>query len=168
MLVVRLSKLVMVVGLALFALLVAADNVADYGSNQAFVRHVLAMDTTFPRNALRWRAVTDPGLQTAAYWLIIAAEALTGALFGVAALVMAARLRASKAEFRVATSRVAAGAAVAFALRFVGFVVSSGSPCSGSAAAAPGCRRARGGSPSRRRTRGSGGPSGKRFRVVDR
>ena len=39
MLTVRLSKLVMVAGLALFALLVAADNVTDYGSNEAFVRH---------------------------------------------------------------------------------------------------------------------------------
>ena len=126
MLTVRLSKLVMVAGLALFALLVAADNVADYGSNEAFVRHVLAMDTTFPQNALRWRAVTDPALQTAAYLLIIAAEALTGVLFGAAALLMVARLRAPKAEFRVAASWVAAGAAVAFALWFVGFMVVGG------------------------------------------
>ena len=57
MLTVRLSELVMVAGLALFALLVALDNVADYGSNEAFVRHVLAMDTTFPQNALRWRVM---------------------------------------------------------------------------------------------------------------
>jgi predicted small integral membrane protein len=121
---VRLSKLVMVAGLALFALLVAADNVADYGSNEAFVRHVLAMDTTFPQNALRWRAITDPGLQTAAYRLIIAAEALTGVLFGVAVLVMATRLRAPKARFRAAMPWVAAGAALA--LWFVGFVVVGG------------------------------------------
>ena len=126
MLVVRLSEPVMVAGLALFALLVAADNLADYGSNEAFVRHVLAMDTTFPQNALRWRAITDPGLQAAAYWLIIAAEALTGALFAVAALAMAARLRAPEAEFRAAESWVAAGAAVAFALWFVGFMVVGG------------------------------------------
>jgi predicted small integral membrane protein len=116
----------MVAGLALFALLVAADNVADYGSNEAFVRHVLAMDTTFPQSALRWRAVTDPGLQTAAYWLIIAAEALTGALFGVAAVVMATRLRAPKARFRAAVPWVAAGAALAFALWFAGFMVVGG------------------------------------------
>src|SRR4051794_41840779 len=116
----------MVAGLALFALLVAADNVADYGSNEAFVRHVLAMDTTFPQNALRWRAITDPALQTAAYWLIIAAEALTGVLFGVAALRMAVRLRASKADFRAATSWVAAGGAPAFALWVVGFLGGGG------------------------------------------
>src|SRR4051794_6722095 len=106
MLMVRLSKLIMVAGLALFAVVVALDNVADYGSNETFVRHVLAMDTTFPQNALRWRAITDPALQTAAYWLIIVAEMLTGMLFGVAALVMVVRLRAPKAEFRAAASWV--------------------------------------------------------------
>src|SRR3954447_10833712 len=113
---VRLSKLVMVAGLALFALLVAADNVADHGSNEAFVRRVLAMDTTFPQNALRWRAITDPGLRTAAYRPIIAAEALTGVLFGVAAFLMAVRLRTPRGEFRAAASWVAAGTAFAFAL----------------------------------------------------
>src|SRR4051794_8086304 len=126
MLMVRLSKLIMVAGLALFALVVALDNVADYGSNEAFVRHVLAMDTTFPQNALRWRAITDPALQTAGYWLIIAAEALTGVLLGVAALVMAVRLRAPKSEFRAAASWMAAGAAMAFTLWFVGFMVVGG------------------------------------------
>src|SRR5689334_11124456 len=126
MLVLRLSKLVMVAGLALFALLVALDNVTDYGSNEAFVRHVLAMDTTFAENALRWRAVTDPGLQTAAYWLIIAAEALTGALFAAGTIAMAARLRAPRDEWRAALGWVAAGAALAFALWFVGFMVVGG------------------------------------------
>lgn len=126
MLMVRLSKLVMVAGLSLFALLVALDNVTDYGSNEAFVRHVLTMDTTFPQNTLRWRAVTDPGLQTAAYWAIIAAEALTAVLFAAAALGMATRLRAPKAQFRAATYWMAAGTAVAFALWFIGFMVIGG------------------------------------------
>src|SRR4051794_8054886 len=126
MLMVRLSKLIMVLGLALFAFVVALDNITDYGSNEAFVHHVLAMDTTFPQNALRWRAITDPTLQTAAYWLIIAAEMLTGVLFGAAALVMVTRLRAPKGQFRVAASWVAAGAALAFALWFVGFMVIGG------------------------------------------
>jgi predicted small integral membrane protein len=126
MLMIRLSKLVMVAGLSLFALVAALDNVTDYGSNEAFVRHVLAMDTTFPRNTLRWRAVTDPGLQSAAYRFIITVEALTGTLFATAALDMALRLRAPKARFRRAASWVAAGAALAFLLWFVGFMVIGG------------------------------------------
>ena len=42
----------MVASCALFALLVAFDNLVDYGSNYEFVRHTLSMDTTFPGNAL--------------------------------------------------------------------------------------------------------------------
>ena len=53
MIAVRLVKLVLVASLALFALLVAYDNVVDYESNYAFVRHTLIMDTTFPDNALK-------------------------------------------------------------------------------------------------------------------
>jgi predicted small integral membrane protein len=58
----RLAKAIMVASLALFALLVTFDNLTDYGSNYAFVRHVLSMDTTFPRNALLYRRISSPAL----------------------------------------------------------------------------------------------------------
>jgi predicted small integral membrane protein len=45
------------------------DNIVDYGSNYQFVQHVLSMDTTFPDNALKGRAITDPRLWQAAYAL---------------------------------------------------------------------------------------------------
>ena len=124
--IVRLSKLALVAGLALMALMVTLNNITDYGSNEAFVRHVLAMDSVFPESTLRWRAVTDPGLQTAAYWGIIAAEGLTGLLFTIAAVQMAARLRAPRADFRASLRWVAAGTALAFLLWFVGFMVVGG------------------------------------------
>ena len=73
----------MAASLALFADLVAIDNLLDYGSNFAFVQHVLSMDTTFPDNALRWRAITEPMLWHVAYWLIIVGEALTGAAYTI-------------------------------------------------------------------------------------
>ncbi len=44
----RITKVVMVASLALFALLVTFDNLTDYDTNYAFVSHVLSMDTTFP------------------------------------------------------------------------------------------------------------------------
>ncbi|HAE48509.1 MAG TPA: hypothetical protein DCK97_13910, partial [Tistrella mobilis] len=56
----RVAKIVMVLGLSAFAFLVTFNNLTDYGSNFAFVSHVLAMDDTFPGNALMWRAITDP------------------------------------------------------------------------------------------------------------
>jgi predicted small integral membrane protein len=123
---VRLSKLALVAGLAIFALMVTLNNVTDYGSNEAFVRHVLAMDSIFPESTLRWRAVTDPGLQTAAYWGIIATEGLPGFLFTIPAVQMAARLREPRVEFRASLRWVAAGTGLAFLLWFVGFMVVGG------------------------------------------
>src|SRR6267378_5586467 len=43
----RITKVIMVASLALFALLVTFDNLTDYDTNYAFVWHVLSMDTTF-------------------------------------------------------------------------------------------------------------------------
>jgi predicted small integral membrane protein len=70
----RIAKAVMVASLALFALLVTFDNLTDYDTNYAFVRHVLSMHTTFPGNALLYRRVTSPALWQAGYALIIAGE----------------------------------------------------------------------------------------------
>ncbi|WP_216205207.1 DUF2165 domain-containing protein [Amycolatopsis aidingensis] len=57
--------------------LVVLNNVTDFGTNQAFVRHVLAMDTTFESANLMWRAITDPVLADITYIAIIGWEALT-------------------------------------------------------------------------------------------
>ena len=51
MLITRLAKILMCLALAGFCLLVAYDNIADYGPNYVFVQHVLSMDTTFPGNS---------------------------------------------------------------------------------------------------------------------
>jgi predicted small integral membrane protein len=59
---------------ALYMALVAFGNITDFGTNQAFVQHVLAMDTTFKDDDLMWRAVTSEGLQNAAYVTIIVWE----------------------------------------------------------------------------------------------
>src|SRR5665809_147810 len=81
MLITRYTKIVMSLVLALFCLLVAFDNITDYGTNYLFVQHVMSMDTTFPGNALMYRSITNPVLWQIAYALIIAAEGITGLLF---------------------------------------------------------------------------------------
>ncbi|WP_432080948.1 DUF2165 domain-containing protein [Streptomyces sp. WAC 04229] len=70
--------------LALYIALVAFGNITDFGTNRDFVRHVLAMDTTFKDDDLMWRAITSKGLQDAAYvaiivWETVAALVLIGA-----------------------------------------------------------------------------------------
>ena len=61
---------------ALYIALVAFGNITDFGTNQQFVRHVLAMDTTFKDDDLMWRAVSSKGLQDAVYVVIIVWETL--------------------------------------------------------------------------------------------
>lgn len=118
---IRVAKLAVVAGLAAFFLLVAFGNVTDYDSNWQFVRHVLAMDTTFQSPELMWRAVTDESLQRLAYHLIIGWELATGLVLVLAAVMMAARLR--QPEFAVARAMAAAGLAMGFLLYGVGFLV---------------------------------------------
>ena len=57
------------------------------------------MDTTFPDNALRDRAITDPSLWRAAYATIIAAEGLTCLLMTIGGAMLVARLRATADAF---------------------------------------------------------------------
>jgi predicted small integral membrane protein len=78
--IIRLSKTATVAAIALFASLVAFGNITDYGTNWAFVQHVLSMDTVFPTTNIKYRAIDAPALQTAAYVLIIAGETITAIL----------------------------------------------------------------------------------------
>jgi predicted small integral membrane protein len=102
------------------------DNIVDYESNYAFVRHTLSMDTTFPHTALRSRVITTPALWTAAYWLIIAAEAAIGLLLAAGALHLAVALRADAQRFNAAKLLVVLGVGLGFLLWFTGFMVVGG------------------------------------------
>ena len=122
----RVAKIVMVGSLALFALVVAFDNVADYASNFEFVRHVLSMDTTFPANALLYRRITSPALWNSVYWLIILGEGSTSATLAVAAIFMMRDLRSDGARFNRSKRYAFIGAAVGFLVWFFGFMVVGG------------------------------------------
>jgi predicted small integral membrane protein len=123
---VRLVKLAMVGGLALFALVASYNNVVDHGSNQAFVQHVLSMDTTFPDNALMGRRITSPAMWNVAYWAIILAEGLSGLALGIGAIAMARQIRADAARFHQAKRFVYLGAGLGFLVWFFGFTVVAG------------------------------------------
>jgi predicted small integral membrane protein len=122
----RLSRLSLVVGVALFFTLVAWGNIADYGSNFAFVQHVLSMDTTFQSPALMGRAITAPALHHAAYWLIIGWQILTAALcWGGAGRLWRART-ASVGAYDAAKGVALLGLTAGFLLYAVGFVAVGG------------------------------------------
>ncbi|MBT2119776.1 DUF2165 family protein [Dyella sp. LX-66] len=122
----RYAKLLLVCGLALLVSLVAFGNLTDYGSNFAFVHHVLAMDTIFPDATIRYRAITAPWLQHAAYALIIATQLATAALLWAGAWRMWLRRRAPAALFVRAKGLATAGLSLGVLLWLVGFMAIGG------------------------------------------
>jgi len=97
--IVRATKIVLVLGVAIFYSLVVFSNITDYGSNYEFVRHVLMMDTTFPGNNGMWRAINTPLLHTIFYLSIIAWETMTMLLCWWGGFRMAQTLRGTAAAF---------------------------------------------------------------------
>jgi predicted small integral membrane protein len=122
----REIKALMVAALALYPLLVVFGNITDSQSNFVFLQHVMSMDTTFPGNALMYRAVTAPALQHLAYALIIALEAATGLVLAWGALALWRARKASAGEFAAAKRWTAIGGFLGFLVWFVGFLVIAG------------------------------------------
>ena len=115
----------------LYVALVALGNITDYDTNEAFVRHVLAMDTTNfgaePGTGLdadvMWRAITDETLQTIAYVGVIAWETLTALVLLAGAALW---LRGRDDGYDRARSVSTAGLLMVVLLFFGGFIVIGG------------------------------------------
>ena len=99
---IRVAKLLLLAGIALFYTLVVLNNTTDFDSNYQFVRHVLMMDTTFPGNRGMWRAIPSPVVHLAFYFSIIAWEMVTALLCWIGVYKLLRALRASEAEFHAA------------------------------------------------------------------
>ena len=88
----RWTKILLLAAIALFFTLVAFTNITDFDTNYQFVRHVLAMDTTFPDSHTTWRAIRSPAIHLAFYIGIILWETLS-ALLGWAGAIALFRAR---------------------------------------------------------------------------
>jgi len=97
----------------------------DYGSNYAFVQHTLSMDTVFPDNTLKYRAILDPLVWSLAYGLIIFAEFLTGILLLIGAISLLKNIHSSVA-FTRAKNWVYLDCLAGFLLWFFGFIIIGG------------------------------------------
>ena len=121
----RACKSIVCLLLSFFALLVCLNNVMDYGSNYAFVQHTLSMDTVFPDNTLKYRAIVDPFVWSLSYGLIIFVEFLTGALLLIGAIGLLKNIH-SPLAFTRAKNWVYLGCLAGFVLWFFGFIVVGG------------------------------------------
>lgn len=120
---VRLVKVVVIALVALFATFVALGNLMDYQSNYEFVKHVLAMDTTFDGSALMWRSITSELVVTFGYWAIIAVEMAVAIFAWVSTYKMVKNLNKKDADFDGAKQWGYYAFMLALVLWFVGFVV---------------------------------------------
>ena len=126
MLITRYAKIIMSLVLASFCLLVAFDNITDYGTNYLFVQHVMSMDTTFHGNALMYRSITNPVLWQIAYAIIIAAEGITGILFLAGAVRLFQARNAPAPVFNQAKAFTIGSCLLAFLVWYFGFMVVAG------------------------------------------
>ena len=121
----RVCKSAVCLSLAIFALLVCFNNLIDYGANYNFVQHTLSMDTVFPDNTLKYRAINNPLVWSIGYGLIILFEFVTGVLLFVGAINLIKNINVPLA-FNRAKNWVYLGCLTGFLLWFLGFIVVGG------------------------------------------
>jgi predicted small integral membrane protein len=124
--IIRLAKAALVASAAVFLLLVVFNNLTDYGSNFAFVRHVLSMDTTFPDNRLMWRALTSPAVHHAFYAAIILWELVAGGLLAAAAVGMWRARRGPVVVWRRTVALAVAGLTLSLLQWLIAFIIVGG------------------------------------------
>lgn len=122
----RLVKIVPLASLAFMLLLIAVNNVTDYGSNLAFVQHVLSMDTLPPDLPLQGRAVKSPALHHAFYVVIIAWEFAAGLLCAWGTWRCLRALRADRGAFARAKNPALLGLTLGVALWVLAFLTVGG------------------------------------------
>jgi len=118
----RLAKVLLVFGVAVFYTLVVFNNLSDYSSNHEFVRHVLMMDSTLPGNHGMWRAINSPGVQTTFYLAIIVWEFVTMLLCWWGGFRLLTMLSASVADFQSAKGMAIAALTLGLLMWLVAFL----------------------------------------------
>lgn len=118
----RVAKISLVLGVALFQVLVVFNNLTDYNSNYQFIRHVLMMDSTFPGNNGMWRAINSPAAYTIFYFSIICWETVTMILCCWGALRLLRALRSSRETFREAGRLAIVGLTLSLLMWLVAFL----------------------------------------------
>ncbi len=121
----RLSKIILVWAIALFASLAAFSNLSDYNSNFEIISHVLKMDTTFPDNQGLWRAIESPLIHHIIYGLIIFVEIIVALLCWLGGYRLLKSIQ-NPVTFNQAKKLAILGLTLGFILWFTGFMTIGG------------------------------------------
>ncbi|MFW8566851.1 DUF2165 family protein [Orrella sp. 11846] len=124
----QLSKACVAFCVGFFCLLVGYDNIIDFETNYAFVKAVLSMDQMEPffsgNRDMESRAITNPNIHLAAYWLIIVGELIAGAVCMFGAIGMFVTI--NKPKFATGQVIYLIGATLAILVWYLGFAVIGG------------------------------------------
>lgn len=123
--IVRLTKIALVLSVALFSTLVAFNNIFDSSVNFSFVQHVLQMDTVFSVDQAKWRGISSLFIHHLSYVLIIIWEVVIAALCWRGALRLWQH-RDDASAFNNAKDIAIAGLTAGTLLWFTGFIVIGG------------------------------------------
>ena len=116
----------MVAAIALWWSLVVFGNITDYGTNFAFVQHVMSMDTLFPTTTITYRAISNPAFHHAVYIAIIATQIVATLLCWLGTLALLRAYRGSAKAFNSAKGFAIAGLTLGFLLYDVVFMSIAG------------------------------------------
>lgn len=122
MLIIRLSKVAFVAAIALFATLVAIENICYSSINFAYVYHLFLMDTVFPNAPTKWRAIDNDTIQHIGYWCIVTFETLTAILCWAGCIFMAVKINAPKNVFQLSKRIAIAGLSIGFLVWHIAFM----------------------------------------------
>lgn len=122
----RLSKSLLVMAVAIYVTLVVFNNLTDFGSNYAFVHHVLWMDSTFPGNHGMWRAIHPLWVHALFYDGIIGWEIVTAVLLWAGSVQLLRAVRQPAGAFQKAKPLAIGGLTVGLLLWLVAFMAVGG------------------------------------------
>lgn len=123
---VRISKIILVSVIAVNLSLVVLNNLLDYNSNYMFVQHVMLMDTTFPDNALKWRAIESPLIWNVIYIIIILWEILIAFFCWKGVIKLTKNLKTTDEEFIKAKTPAVVGLTLCLLLFGFAFITIGG------------------------------------------
>ncbi len=73
---IRLAKALLTLSTGIYGIIVVFGNLTAYQTNYDFIRHVMTMDTTYPDNAMKYRAIHSSRIHKITYSFIIFIETL--------------------------------------------------------------------------------------------
>lgn len=118
----RIMKILLAASVALWGLLGAVGNIANWNATTGAVAAVTSM-SSFAGGAERWQATTNPAIILAGALFILLAKIATGLLCAAGAWRMCTARREDAAAFAKGKALALSGCAAAILMLFVGFAI---------------------------------------------